>query len=435
MRAAVKNANPRLHCVMARFPQKLVGVFLLFLITTAFVEYRASAQDFIRRSNDPCGYPDTSSVAYRIAAAQNWGYGYSDLLRDIDDWTKSPFVRSDIIGLSVQNRPLYMLTVTSTVASERKRRVWIHARTHPNEVEGTYVTNEMIRFLLSDQPLARNLRDSCVFTIVPMLNPDGVELKRPRENANGIDIESNWNTIPHQPEVAAIKAQFIQSIQSPSPIRIALNMHSAYDCVRYFVYHAAGGTSVSYTVLEQRFIAQTQSRFPGGFKNWDYFVSWVNGTALQYPESWFWQNHREAVLALTYEDMNCPAHGEYDRTARAILGAIGEFLLVATDPLALDFPPMESTATLNQNYPNPFSNRTTISYSIGLTGGSNGGGTSFSIEIFDPLGRSIKTLRSGKAIQGNGSVEFQTTDLKAGFYLCVLRVGGQAFTRKMLVSK
>ena len=41
--------------------------------------------------------------------------------------------------------------------------------------------------------------------IIPMINPDGVELEYNRENANGIDIESNWNTYPHQPEVQALR--------------------------------------------------------------------------------------------------------------------------------------------------------------------------------------------------------------------------------------
>ncbi|MCI0691821.1 hypothetical protein L0337_07415 [candidate division KSB1 bacterium] len=112
-------------------------------------------------------------------------------------------------------------------AVEPRLRIWMHARTHPSEVQGWWVTDEMIKLLLGETSLARLLRERCLFNIMPMYNPDGVELGLARENAHGVDIESNWN----------------------------------------------------------------------------YFVSWVGSTPTQYPESWFWLNHREAVMALTYEEM------------------------------------------------------------------------------------------------------------------------------------
>ena len=121
-----------------------------------------------------------------------------------------------------------------------------------------------------------------------MYNPDGVELGYARENANGIDIESGWDDIPLEPEVAILKNRFIElMIPMPNPVKIALNMHSAYSCTRYFVYHDEVGTSENYGILEQQFIGGIQSDFPGGFENWDYFVSWSSGTQDQYLESWW----------------------------------------------------------------------------------------------------------------------------------------------------
>ena len=64
-----------------------------------------------------------------------------------------------------------------------------------------------------------------------MHNPDGVELGYPRENANGIDIESGWDDLVLQPEVSALKNRFIDlMIPVANPIKVALNMHSAYAC-------------------------------------------------------------------------------------------------------------------------------------------------------------------------------------------------------------
>jgi hypothetical protein len=278
-------------------------------------------------TRDPCGYPDTSAPLFKKAAAAGFGYGYDSLLHDLDQWKKSPFVKIDSIGASVQNRTIFMLTIQDTaVQLPLRKRVWIHARTHPGEVQGTWVTNQIIGQLLSTTPTAKRLRDSCVFNIVPMYNPDGVELGLPRENANGIDLESDWNTTPNQKEVLVLKNSFIGLMAPANPIRIALNMHSAYGTSRYFVYHTATGTSSLYSSMEILFIDTVRFNFPGGIEPYTYFQSWTDTASLVYPESWFWYNHHEKVLALTYEDMNDPSANSFDKTANAILRGIGDDL-------------------------------------------------------------------------------------------------------------
>ncbi|MCH9007379.1 hypothetical protein IIA29_05115 [candidate division KSB1 bacterium] len=71
-----------------------------------------------------------------------------------------------------------------------------------------------------------------------------MELEYPRQNANRIDIESNWDKNPVEPEVAVLGNRFTDLMNSDAPIECGLNMHSAVACKRYFVYHAAAGTRV-----------------------------------------------------------------------------------------------------------------------------------------------------------------------------------------------
>ncbi len=214
------------------------------LLLTNFV-FAQIPQNFIEP--DKCGYPDTTTAEFQIAASGNWGYGFDTLLYDISQWKKSMYVIVDSIGATVQKRTIYMLTIQDpSKILVPKKRVWIHARTHPGEVQGTWVTNEMIKILLSDTPLGKKLRDSCIFNIVPMYNPDGVELGKARTNANNIDLESNWNTFPSQPEVNVLRSMFTKLMAEQYPIRIALNMHSAYECKKFFWYHDVSGTSQLY---------------------------------------------------------------------------------------------------------------------------------------------------------------------------------------------
>ena len=82
-----------------------------------------------------------------------------------------------------QKRRLDLLTIAHPsllIKGKRKKVVIITARVHPGETPSSYVCEGVIDFLISDDPVARLLRDNIVFQIVPMLNPDGVFLGNQR---------------------------------------------------------------------------------------------------------------------------------------------------------------------------------------------------------------------------------------------------------------
>jgi len=257
-----------------------------------------------------------------------WGYGYDSLKADLARWKSHPDVRIDSFGASAQGRGLWMVTVTDASDSLApvvgrtgpKRRVLVHARTHPDEVQAFHVAREMIRTLLDTTAQASELRRDFVFQFVPQYNPDGVELGRERTNAHGVDLESNWENASPEPEVLALKGLFQRFMNGPIPVEVALNLHSdQYNDTRFFVYHVEAGTSYLYTELEKRFIAAIQAPFPGRIEDWDFLTSWTTGPALRYPEGYWWSHHRESVLALTYEDNNRTGAGGFDTTARALV--------------------------------------------------------------------------------------------------------------------
>jgi hypothetical protein len=263
-------------------------------------------------------------------STNGWGYGYGALLKDLEAWKANPFVRVDSIGASAEGRGLWMVTITDSNDSlggaghERKRRVFMHARTHPAEVQVNYVADEAIRFLLDTTAKAAELRRDFIFNIIPMYNPDGVEDGHARQNAHLVDIESNWDKPVLEPEVKVLKAEFQALMAGPIPIEVALNLHSdQFNCTRFFFFHEAAGTSEAYTVLEKDFIGKVQGYFTTGIENWSFVKSWADGTGLRYPEGFWWANHGAAVLALTYEDANCPGAAGFDSTARAlVLGSV-----------------------------------------------------------------------------------------------------------------
>jgi Zinc carboxypeptidase len=279
-------------------------------------------------------------------STNGWGYSLDSLQADLARWRQNPLMRVDSIGRSVQGRPLWRVTVGESTGAV-KPRIFVHARTHPAEVQSFYVLREMLNFVAhATNDTAAALRRDFAFHFVPMYNPDGVALGRARQNANGIDIEGNWNKATLEPEVAALKTTF-QNLSSGSEagtIRVALNLHSdQVNCTRFFFYHHENGTSSAYASLQQQYITGVRGYFSEGIEPWNYVVSWTSGFAAQYPESFWWLTRGTRTLALTYEDTNCPGAGDFYRTGRAL--ALGSADYIRANPTAVYArrPPSSST--------------------------------------------------------------------------------------------
>ena len=406
----------------------LCGAWLILV----FLFPRTSA---IAQEADKCGYDETLAKAQRFLLGDKWGYSYDSLLVDLQVWGQNPSISIQSIGKSVQNRDIWELTITSPdPPAVARRRVYIHARTHPNEVQSHWVTQAMIEFLLSEDPEARLMRSSLLFHIVPMYNPDGVELEFPRENANGIDIESNWSTEPPQPEVAALRNRFMDLMWTAAPIEVALNMHSAYACKRYFVYHDSVGSSTAYAVLQRSFIGGVQSFFPGGIEPWNYFISWKTGTPTVYPESWFWLNYHESVMALTYEDMNCAPAGQYDLTATAILRGVAQYLGIQPTAVARGESRAGPRIRLAQAYPNPVS-RTAVGTSGAIVEFELPSTQNVRLALYDMLGRQIALIADGEHAGGVSRVTIRLDRLSSGTYFYRLETASGAVVRSLQVTR
>ncbi len=396
-----------------------------FLLVQGTIVY---AQNYL--DEDKCGYDAATARAMQKLLGSNWGYGYIDLLADLQRWEQSPYVRIDSIGTSVEGRVLWQLTITAEQPAKTsgKRTIFIHARTHPAEVQAFWVTNSIIEWLISDGEWARRLREQCLFYIIPMYNPDGVELGYARQNANGVDLESNWNADNPEPEVQALRARFEELMQSSQPIEVALNMHSSYRCKRYFVYHHENGTSEEFTRLEKEFIGDVRSYYTK-IENWDYFVSWTNGTPLVYPESWFWLNYQEAVMALTYEDMNCDAAGEYDSTAFALLRGIADYLNLSVTKIAAAQPVQHQVPLLIKGlFPNPVNGQQSLQVEYQLQQGMP-----VQVAVLDVLGRRVRQVTAGWQPAGSYSMSVPVSGLSQGIYFLQLVGDRAASVRKFII--
>lgn len=416
----------------------ILFIFLLFFPLLIFSQFHVP---FYTNSEihdewiNKCGFDQQLAVKMQEILGSNWGYGYDSLLIDLERWRQSPYVTIDSIGASVQHRAIWQLTITSNnpPGPINRRTIFIHARTHPSEVQAFWVTNEIINLLTSEDPLAQFVRENCTFHIIPMYNPDGVELGYPRENAHGVDLERNWTANPMEPESAALKNRFLALMNSTAPIEVALNMHASGHTKRYFYFHDSAGTSYQYTLLEKDFINKVRSYFINGFEPWYYSISWTTGTVPYFPEGWFWLNYAEAVMALTYEDTNIMVAGAYDTTAYALVHGIIDYLGLVPTSVHSPAPPVAESLILYQNFPNPFNNTTSIRYYLPQT-------AKVELEIYDLLGKEVRTLVDEIQNVGMKEIIWNGDDnsgypISSGIYILHLTSGNSTASHRLIFIK
>ncbi len=395
----------------------LLSLIFILSLNIAFGQFNKIQTE----DGDKCGYDPVKDAELLDLYGKNWGYGYGDLLNDIAEWEQSDYIQVQSIGQSTLGREMYELTITNfDPVKTLKHRIYIHVRTHPNEVQSFRVADEIINYLSAENGIGNYLRDLCIFHIVPMYNPDGVELEYPRENANGVDIESNWNAATPEIEVQNLRARFEELMLEENPIEIALNMHSAHECHRFFWVHHANGTSELYYGLEEEFVESVRSHFLEGIMPFDSHVSWSGGNPGQYPESWWWTNHQEDVMALTYEDMNCASAGLYDQTAYAILYGISDYLDLGYTSIPEDL----SNFSFNINtYPNPVKDILSIESNL-----------SSSKEVNLAMYNSLGTLVYETTYTGSTKIDFQSMNLSPGLYIINCKYNGYTNTEKIIYS-
>ena len=89
-----------------------------------------------------------------------------------------------------------MLIVTNFASTpeaiSHRKAVVLTCRIHPGESNSSLIMNGVIDFLISDDERADMLRNTFVFKIIPMLNPDGVIVGNYRTSLIGHDLNRQW---------------------------------------------------------------------------------------------------------------------------------------------------------------------------------------------------------------------------------------------------
>ncbi len=161
-------------------------------------------------------------------------YPHSRLLQVLAEVGRSPAARVEVIGKSVLGRDLHLVTVTDYSRPDAAKKViWMQARQHAWEAGTSFLLEGAMRFVTSDTPAARRLREENIFVFVPMINPDSVVLGEVRFNVNGYDPNRQWDEVDlrnktwleRNPEIWYVKKALLAQHRK-QPVAIGLNLHN-----------------------------------------------------------------------------------------------------------------------------------------------------------------------------------------------------------------
>lgn len=120
---------------------------------------------------------------------------------------QSPHCRLQRLGQTLDGQDLDLLRISGD-GDGAKKAIWMIARQHPGETMAEWWMEGCIEALLDHgNDLALSLLESCVFHLVPNMNPDGSRRGHLRTNAAGRNLNREWAepSMAASPEVYLVK--------------------------------------------------------------------------------------------------------------------------------------------------------------------------------------------------------------------------------------
>jgi len=168
--------------------------------------------------------PDTLWVAGQEMMTSTFFQGWTETLAE------QPHITRRVVGTSARGRPMHMVEFGDPGAT---RHVMIIGRQHPPEATGTMALLRFVEELAGDSPLAREFRENFRVHVIPLVNPDGVDLGHWRHNTGGVDLNRDWEAF-NQPETRAVRDAFMEILEEPGEeLWFGVDFHSTQRDVFY----------------------------------------------------------------------------------------------------------------------------------------------------------------------------------------------------------
>ena len=288
--------------------------------------YSYNQTDWYRFTEDEVSQNEDGELIMRkqfenreVWIARFYPYTLTHLENYIETIDHEPYVDVSVAGQSQQGKPVYVIKITD-FDSAPKHKVIMHARTHPGETPPSFMLEGFIDFLLSGSEGAEEILSDFEFYIFPMQNVDGVIAGNYRTTPQTENLEVMWyydtlnteNLTADAPQEVKIIHQYAKSLMEGDgePVTMALNLHASNSepDVRPFFFPHFGPEDLGYLPVEASLWGK-QISLINNLTTY-YGVDMIEPVPEQggssfasktYPESWWWVNYQDEVMAITME--------------------------------------------------------------------------------------------------------------------------------------
>jgi murein tripeptide amidase MpaA len=201
-------------------------------VRTKYTRYSYLRHQLWRRGIKLLGKPEfrfrAPFTAETLWVAYSYPYTNSDLNSFIEHIHEYSGVTVSTIGKSAEKRDILKVTIagSSKATGEQPEQIWLVGREHPGETPASFVCEGFIRALLEDAA-GKQLRGVYSFSVIPIINVDGVAHGYYYHNANGVNLGFDWE------DDKAIETRLLRQAIAPDlkkgALRLMINLHSSND--------------------------------------------------------------------------------------------------------------------------------------------------------------------------------------------------------------
>lgn len=185
-------------------------------------------------------YDDSGpSLRYQVRVPSNriWiahvpPYTTADFKRLSGELAQSRSAEIEAIGRSVEGRSIPLITITDpSVPPQGKKVIWLMFRQHAWEAGSSWTGEGLLRFAVSDDPRAQEIRHKAILKVLPLNDPDGVANGTVRFNRYGYDLNRNWDIVEPEkmPEITAERQAIASWVNAGHPVDFFLTLHNDED--------------------------------------------------------------------------------------------------------------------------------------------------------------------------------------------------------------
>ncbi|XP_019061875.1 cytosolic carboxypeptidase 3 isoform X4 [Fukomys damarensis] len=202
-------------------------------------------------------FPHNKDTCY---FAHCYPYTYTNLQEYLssinNDPVRSKFCKIRVLCHTLARNMVYVLTITTPLKntdSRKRKAVILTARVHPGETNSSWIMKGFLDYILGHSSDAQLLRDTFVFKVVPMLNPDGVIVGNYRCSLTGQDLNRNYTSLLKEsfPSVWYTR-NMVHRLMEKQEVILYCDLHGHSRKENIFMYGCGGSDRSKALYLQQR---------------------------------------------------------------------------------------------------------------------------------------------------------------------------------------